>query len=102
MSALRDLIIQARELVGDLRRLVSDLRAEKSGYLDWPAAAAYTGLSVSTLRRITPAKLKYRVGERKVLLRKSEIDDFLEQYREPPEHNLHEVAERPSEQFLNR
>ena len=93
MNGLRDLITEARALVAELGLLRSRLQRERDGYVDWNGLAIYTGTAVTTLRRVLPEHLKFRIGNRKVLFRISEVDDFLEQYREPPEHNLKEVAD---------
>ena len=93
MNGLRDLITQARALVAELGLLRSTLQHQRDGYVDWSGLASYTGTPVRTLRRIIPDHLKFRVTNRKVLFRIPEVNDFLEQYREPPEHNLQEVAD---------
>ena len=92
MRAARDLLSQARGLVADLRLLLSTLQCERDGYVDWNGLSNYTGTAVPTLRRVLPEHLKFRITNRKVLFRISEIDDFLEQYREPPERSLQEIA----------
>ena len=102
MNALQSLVLEAKSLVGDLRRLVADLQVQKEGYLGWSAAAKYTGLSISTLRRITPPELRYRISDRKVLLRKSELDEFLAGFRELPERDLRSVANEACEAIFER
>ena len=92
MNGLRNLITEARALVAELGLLRSTLQRERDGYLDWSGLARHTGTAVPTLRRVLPEHLKFRITNRKVLFRISEVDDFLEQYREPPERSLQEIA----------
>ncbi len=93
MRAARDLLNQARGLVADLRLLLSTLQHQRDGYVDWSGLASYTGTPVRTLRRIIPDHLRFRVTNRKVLFRITEVNDFLERYREPPEQDLQKMAE---------
>jgi hypothetical protein len=77
LLALRD------EIVAEVRRQVeSELRArvDASGYLHgWTAASGYTGIPESTLKRTEIPR--FRVGDR-VVFSRSEIDDWLERFRE--------------------
>lgn len=98
----RDLLRQARELVVDLRLLLSRLRTQEGGYIDLAAAATYMDLSVGTVRRIIPDHLKFRVSNRKVLIRKSELDEWLERFRQPPEEGLREIVDEVVSKVLSK
>lgn len=54
----------------------------KQGYLSKAQAAAYLCLSTRTLEKHLQTIPHFRVG-RKILFRRSELDQWLEQYREP-------------------
>ena len=101
MNVLRDLLFEARGLVQDLGLLLSTLQHQRHGYVDWSGLASYTGTPVRTLRRIIPDHLKFRVTNRKVLFRIPEVNDFLEQYREPPGQDLHKIADAAVEALFN-
>ena len=66
---------------------------DRDCYFDLKEAAEYTGLSVRTLRRLLSAHLKFRISQRKILLRKSEIDAWLEGLRESPQTDLTKIGD---------
>jgi hypothetical protein len=57
-------------------------------YLPLPALAAYSGLSVRSLRRAMANRVHplphYRPGGGKILVRRSEFDRWMRQFREAP------------------
>ena len=61
-------------------------------YLDKREAAAYTCLSTRNLEARLPEIPHYRVG-RKILFKKSELDRWLEQFREGDSRNLDLIAD---------
>ena len=67
-------------------RLITPIAA---AYFDLSGASAYTGgaLSVRSLRRLIcePGGLPYiRVGRGKIMVKKADLDDFLEAHRRKP------------------
>ncbi len=66
---------------------------DRDRYFDLKEAAEYTGLSVRTLRRLLPSHLKFRVSQRKILVRKSDLDTWLDGFREEPETDLSRIAD---------
>ena len=58
---------------------------DRDRYLDLKEAARYCGVSLRSLRRILPTGLKFRISERKIVVKKSEIDSWLEKFRQLPE-----------------
>ncbi len=77
-------------------------RTVQKGYFDWAEVSEYTGLSISTLRRIIPDYLRFRVSARKVLVKKSELDEWLEQFREQPRQHLKKLADEAVEAVLGK
>ena len=63
------------------------------GYMDLKEAAKYCGVSVRVLQRILPTHLRIRISSRKILVKKSEIDLWLQLHREKPEEDLGRIAD---------
>jgi excisionase family DNA binding protein len=63
--------------------------ATEQRYLDYPAAARYSGMSEATLRRLVDSgRLKaYRpTGQRKVVFDRAELDEFIHSTNQLSEH----------------
>jgi len=65
-------------------------------YMNKREAAAYTSLSTRNLEARLPEIPHYRVG-RKVLFKKSELDRWIEQFREGGAQNLDRIADEAIE-----
>ena len=62
------------------------------GYLPLKDAATYLGLKPRMLRNILPPQLRFRVSSKKILVKRSELDQFMEQYRELPQTDLDRIV----------
>jgi len=69
---------------------------DRDRYLDKKAAAAYTSLSTRNLEARLPEIPHFRVGK-KILFKKSELDRWLEQFREGGTQNLERIADEALE-----
>ena len=65
---------------------------DQDRYLDKRAAAAYTSLSIRNLESRLDEIPHFRVGN-KVLFKKSELDRWMETYREGGTQNLDQLAD---------
>jgi len=65
-------------------------------YMGKKAAAAYTSLSTRNLEARLPEIPHFRVGK-KILFKKSELDRWMETYREGGSHNLDRIADEAIE-----
>ncbi len=65
---------------------------DRDRYMDKRGAAEYTSLSVRNLEARLPEIPHYRVGK-KVLFKKSELDRWMETYREGGTQNLDQLAD---------
>jgi len=54
---------------------------ERDGYLDLPQAATYLSLSERYIRKHLSEIPHYRVGPRKLLFRRSELDQWMKQWQ---------------------
>ncbi len=72
------------------------LHFDRDRYMDKREAATYTSLSTRTLEGRLGEIPHFRVG-RKVLFKKSELDHWLEQFREGGAQNLERIAEEALE-----
>jgi len=61
-------------------------------YLDKREAASYTSLSIRNLEARLPEIPHYRVGK-KILFKKSELDHWMETYREGSNHELDRIVD---------
>ncbi len=64
--------------------------------MDKREAAVYTSLSIRNLEARLPEIPHYRVGK-KILFKKSELDRWMEAYREGNSHNLDRIADEAIE-----
>ena len=71
-------------------------------YMPLREASAYAGMKPKLLRAILPPELVFRVSCRKILVRKSELDDFMQQYRERPQKDLTRLADEAVESVLGK
>ncbi len=65
---------------------------DRDRYMDKRGAVEYTSLSVRNLEARLPEIPHYRVGK-KVLFKKSELDRWMETYREGGTQNLDQLAD---------
>ena len=65
---------------------------DRDRYLDKKAAASYTSLSIRNLEARLDEIPHFRVGQ-KILFRKSELDRWMETYREGGTQNLDQLAD---------
>jgi len=72
------------------------LHFDRDRYMDKREAATYTSLSTRTLEGRLGEIPHFRVG-RKVLFKKSELDRWLEQFREGGAHDLDRIADEAIE-----
>ena len=56
-------------------------------------AAEYAGMKPRMLGRILPPELRVRLSSKKVLVRRSELDSFLDRFRERPQKDLQEIVD---------
>ena len=68
------------------------LHFDRDRYMDKREAATYTSLSTRNLEARLPEIPHYRVGK-KILFKKSEIDKWMETYREGGTQNLDRIAD---------
>ena len=61
-------------------------------YMPLREASAYAGMKPKLLRSILPPELVFRVSGRKILVKRSELDEFLERYRERPRQDLERIV----------
>ncbi len=76
-------VVSAREILAYV---------DRDRYLDKREAAAYTCLSTRNLETRLPEIPHFRVGQ-KILFRKSELDRWMETYREGGTQNLDQLAD---------
>ena len=69
---------------------------DRDRYLDKKAAAAYTSLSTRNLEARLNEIPHFRVGK-KILFKKSELDLWMEQFREGGAQNLERIADEALE-----
>jgi len=69
---------------------------DRDRYMDKREAAAYTSLSLRNLEARLPEIPHFRVGK-KLLFKKSELDRWLEQFREGGAQNLERIADEALE-----
>lgn len=69
---------------------------DRDRYLDKRQAAEYTGLSTRTLEGRLDEIPHFRVGK-KILFKKSELDQWIEKYREGGSRNLDRIADEAIE-----
>ena len=72
------------------------LYCSQDRYMNKREAAAYTSLSTRNLEARLPEIPHYRVGK-KILFKKSEIDKWMETYREGGTQNLDRIADEAIE-----
>ncbi len=72
------------------------LHFDRDRYMDKREAAAYTSLSVRNLEARLPEIPHFRVGQ-KILFKKSEVDRWMETYREGGTRNLDRIADEAIE-----
>ena len=73
---------------------------DRDRYMDKREAAAYTSLSLRNLEARLPEIPHFRVGK-KLLFKKSELDRWLEQFREGGAQNLERIADEALESTEN-
>ena len=71
-------------------------------FLSLKEAAAYLSMQPRKLREILPPQLRFRVSGKKILVRKSELDQFMEKYRERPQADLKRLADEAVEAVLRK
>ena len=69
---------------------------DRDRYLDKRQAAAYTSLSTRTLEGRLDEIPHFRVGK-KIVFKKSELDRWMERFREGNSHNLNRIADEAIE-----
>jgi len=84
---LEGTLVSVKEILGYLAQ---------DRYMGKREAAAYTGLSIRTLEGRLDEIPHYRVG-RKLLFKKSELDRWLETFREGNSQNLNRIADEAIE-----
>ena len=72
---------------------------DRDRYLDKREAAAYTSLSTRNLEARLPEIPHFRVGQ-KILFKKSELDRWMETYREGGNQNLDRIADEAIESLM--
>ena len=72
------------------------LHFDRDRYMDKREAAEYTSLSVRNLEARLPEIPHFRVGQ-KILFKKSEVDRWMETYREGGAQNLDRIADEAIE-----
>ncbi len=75
---------------------------EQDRYLSFREAAAYLSMGPKMLGEILPEQLRFRLSARKILIRKSELDEFMNQFRELPQNDLERIAEDAVERVLRK
>ena len=86
--------------VDEILQYLRDLRAD--GYFSLARAAVYLDMKPRLLRDILPPELRFRVSGKKILVRKSELDEFMEKYRERPQADLKRLADEAVEAVLRK
>ena len=66
---------------------------ESDRYLSLQEAAAYLSMKPRMLREILPPQLRFRVSSKKILVRKSELDEFMNRFREQPQKDLTRIVD---------
>jgi len=84
-------VVSAREILAYV---------DRDRYLDKREAAAYTSLSIRNLEARLDEIPHFRVGK-KILFKKSELDRWMEKYREGGSHNLDRLVDETLE-FLKK
>ena len=71
-------------MVAEVVRLLREaaFRIETDRYMTIRKAAVYTEISEKKLRKLLPPSLQFRPSPRKLLVRRSELDQWMESYRE--------------------
>ena len=73
---------------------------ESDRFMDLKEIAQYCAVSARMLQRILPSRLRIRISSRKIVAKKSEIDLWLEQFRERPQQDIEEIARQAVEAVL--
>lgn len=96
----RTLTEQARVLGGtvSVREVLAFLDTDR--YLDLKEAAEYLSLSVRMIRALLPGIPHFRIGSKKLLFRKSELDGWMLQYREGGNAELDKLVDETLEGVL--
>ncbi len=74
---------------------------DRDRYLDKREAATYTSLSTRNLEARLPEIPHFRVGQ-KILFKKSELDRWIEQFREGGNQNLNRLADEAIESLKEK
>jgi len=90
--------MKPRETVVSVQEVIAYV--DRDRYLDKRQAAAYTSLSIRTLEGRLDGIPHFRVGT-KILFKKSELDRWVEKYREGGSHNLDRLVDETLE-FLKK
>jgi len=83
-------IAEQEQIVVSVREVVALLDQDR--YFNLAGASAYTSISKSTLRHRDDLP-RYKVGKKILLFKKSELDKWLEQFREGGSGDLDEVVD---------
>ena len=75
---------------------------EQDGFKSLKEAAAYLSMKPRMLREILPPQLRFRVSGKKILVRKSELDEFMERFREMPRKDLTRIVDEVVEAVLKK
>ena len=67
----------------EIRDVLRYLQGDR--FMPLQVAADYVGMRPRKLREILPAELRFRVSSKKILVRRSELDEFMERFRERPQ-----------------
>ena len=69
-------------------------------YMPLREAAEYAGMKPRKLREILPPQLRFRVSARKILVKRSELNEFMEKFREQPQTDLKHLVDEAVEAVI--
>ena len=75
---------------------------ESDRYLSLQEAAAYLSMRPRKLREILPPQLRFRVSSKKILVKKSELDELMNRFREQPQKDLKRLVDDALEAVLRK
>ncbi len=89
---LKGTVVSAQEILAHV---------DRDRYLDKRQAAEYTSLSIRNLESRLGEIPHFRIGK-KVVFKKSELDHWIEEYREGRSHNLDRIADEAIESLMEK
>ena len=75
---------------------------EQDRFFTLKAAAVYLSMQPRKLQEILPPQFRFKVSCKKILIKKSELDEFMERFRERPQKDLGSIVDDVVEAVLGK